>query len=122
MYPNRYGIEQASLLPGLQPWIGRLVYLTDLPELDWFFWRNAFWMNLLIFACLVTGARTQSWKIFLVLVPILLNALPYAVYNPEYSARYILPTLLVGPIFATYLLLVKPGLDGPEGQQVTEPG
>jgi hypothetical protein len=122
MYPNRYGIEQASLLPGLQPWIGRLVYLTDLPELDWIFWRNAFWMNLLIFACLVTWARTHSWKIFLVLVPILLNALPYAVYNPEYSARYILPTLLVGPIFATYLLLVKPGLDGPEGQQVTEPG
>lgn len=114
MYPNDYGIEQVSRIPVLQPWIERLVQLSERPELDWFFWRNAFWMNLLLFACAVTWARTRSWKVFIVALPVLLNALPYAIYNPEYSARYILPTLLAGPLFGVFLLLVKPRLEPSE--------
>jgi hypothetical protein len=108
VYPNPYGLEAASKLPGLQTWLTRLAVKSEQVELEWFFWRNAFWMYLLVFSAGVASVRTKNWSLFALTLPILLNALPLALVSGGHIARYIFSTLLLGPVLGIGLLFVRP--------------
>jgi len=62
----------------------------------------------LVFTALVASVRMKSWKMMLLMAPVLLNILPYAVFNGGHIARYILPTLIIGPLLTPYFLAIKP--------------
>ncbi len=106
VYENTLGIKQSSILPWLQRKISHLFHLSSQPELDWLFWRNAFWMYLMIFAAAIACLRQKNWRYALLLAPLLLNALPLAVFSGGEISRYIYPTLLISPIFSGYLLFI----------------
>jgi len=106
IYENTLGIEQGSMLPWLQQKMTELFNLSGQPGLDWLFWRNAFWMYLMIFAAAIACIRQKNWSYALLLGPLLLNALPLAAFSGGEISRYIYPTLLISPVFSGYLLFI----------------
>ncbi len=117
---NPYGLASAPLLPALQPKLNRLIDATETPALDWLFWRNAFWMYLMLLAVFVACVRLRSWRWALPLVPVLLNALPLALFSGGQIARYIWPTLLIAPLFAFFYLIIQPPQDHQDGVTLTQ--
>lgn len=105
---NPFDITASSSVPGIKAAVKNLISITEQPEYDWFFWRNAFWMYLLIFAVVIAIVRTKSWKYVLLVLPVIFNALPLAVFSGGQLSRYILPTLIISPLFIFYLALKKP--------------
>lgn len=103
---NPYGIELNSKIPGLMPWLVRLKSLTESPEIDWFIWRNGFWMYLLLLAGITASIRLKSWIYLGPAIPAILNALPYMLVGSQ-QGRYILPTIILGPLFGLCLLFVR---------------
>ncbi len=105
---NPFGFHIIEFSPGIKAFITRLAFLTETPYLDWLFWRNAFWMNALILGAVVAWVRTRNIRMLLMIVPVLFNAIPLAIFSGGHIARYILPTLLIGPWLAGFLLLINP--------------
>ena len=108
IYANPFGLKSQSLLPEVQSILNRVTSLTEKPELDWFFWRNAFWMYILLYAVMITILKTRNWRFSLLIAPILLNALPLVLFSGGQLSRYILPTLIISPLFSLYLLFSIP--------------
>lgn len=106
IYENPFGFKPASKFPVLKVLLTKLADWTKSARWDWLFWRNAFWMYLLIFSTAVASLRQRSWKNFIIIAPVLLNALPLAILSAGQLARYILPTLLAGPLLCAYFLSV----------------
>jgi hypothetical protein len=105
IYDNPFGLRSQSLLPIMKTWLTSLAYLTEKISLDWLFWRNAFWMYFLVFGSIVAWARTRQWQSILIITPVLVNAGSLALFSAGHITRYILPTLLVGPLLCGYFLL-----------------
>ena len=105
-YPNELGLSNDSKIPVVQSFLTSLTNLTKRPKTDWFFWRNAFWMYLLIFATLVACLRRQSWKYALVTFPVIFNALPLVLFSDGQIYRYIIPTIWVSTLLSGYLLFI----------------
>jgi len=108
MDDNPYGFKSANWFPRAGVLLNRLVFLSEKIYFDWLFWRNAFWMDLLILGAIVACVRMRNWRYFMLTVPVLLNALPLAIFSGGQISRYILPTLLVGPLFGAFLWLASP--------------
>ena len=109
---NPFGFQSDTRLPGLRPYLD-LVYRRSIqPKLDWLIWRNAFWIYWLIFCAIVASVRLNNWRCFLVITPILLNALPLFLFSGGHIARYIYPTLMAGPLLGGGLLFIWPKLAG----------
>jgi hypothetical protein len=107
--PNEFGLSIDSKLPGARSFLTTLANLTKRPKTDWFFWRNAFWMYLLVFAAVVASVRSRSWKYGLALLPVMLNALPLILFSGGQIYRYIIPTIWVSTLLSGYLLFI-PGI------------
>ncbi len=107
IYENPFGIQPAPVLPVLQPVLKQLTLASEKPFIDWLFWRNAFWMYVLVISAAAAAIRRRSWQVLVVIVPVLFNALPLAVFSGGQIARYILPTLLAGPLLAGWLILER---------------
>ncbi len=105
---NPFGITASSPAPSVKAAVKNLISITERPEYDWFFWRNAFWMYLFIFAVVIAIVRTKNWKYVLLAMPVILNAIPLAVFSGGQLTRYILPTLMISPLYIFYLLLKQP--------------
>ncbi len=106
VYPNNWGILSESKFPELKLRAEKLVYLSEQPWFDWLLWRNGFWMDLVIFAVVIASLRKGNWVYLILAAPLLLNALPY-VFIAQSQARYLLPTLLVGPLLGLGLPFVR---------------
>jgi len=105
---NQFGFRPNSKLPIFGQLFRKIIAISEMPAVDWLFWRNAFWMYLLVFAGTITCIRLSSWKYYLVIIPVLLNALPLTFLVGSHISRYIFPTLLVGPLFGIGLLFMRP--------------
>lgn len=113
IYENPWGARADAKLPQAQPVLNRVIRRSELPAWDWLFWRNAFWMYLMGLATLTAWLRTRSAKWLVIYLPVLLNALPLALFSGGQIARYILPTLILAPIYSAYLYLARPAQDEP---------
>ena len=104
---NPYGIKLESKIPQpgcLSITVQRMI--SESPEIDWFIWRNGFWMYLLLLGGVTASIRMKNWMYFGSVLPAILNALPYSlVASPQ--GRYILPTIMLGPLFGLCLLFVR---------------
>ncbi len=107
IYDNPYQIKPVAIFPWLKSWLTGLAYLSERIYFDWFFWRNAFWMYLLVFSTVIAWARTREWRYLLVIIPVLINALSLTLFSAGQITRYILPTLLVGPLLSGYFLFIQ---------------
>jgi hypothetical protein len=85
----------------------KVAYLSEEPQIDWLFWRNAFWMYLLIASGVVACVRMKNWKYMAVILPVLLNAIPLMLLSGGHISRYIFSTLLLGPLFGVGLLFLR---------------
>ncbi len=108
VYDNPFQIRSVNIFPLLKTNLTKLAYLSEKIYFDWFFWRNAFWMYLLVFSTIVAWARTREWRFLLVITPVLINALSLTLFSAGQITRYILPTLLVGPLLCGCFLLIQP--------------
>ncbi len=90
-------------------WLGDLLYRATnwlfFNKLNWFFWRNPFWMYLLIFAIGIAAIRTGRWQYSLLILPVLLSTLPLAVISFIQAFRLVMPMILVSLLFSGYLLV-----------------
>lgn len=111
---NPFGFHEVEISPWVKFHLSQLIFLTETPYLDWLFWRNAFWMYALIIGAVVAWVRTRDLRVFLLIIPVLFNALPLAIFSGGHIARYILPTLIVGPWLGGYLLTIN--LNGQSGE------
>ena len=105
---NPFGFSFANWFPGATAFLNRLAFLSEKIYLDWLFWRNGFWMYVLILGAIVAWVRFRNWRYWLLVVPVLINALPLAVFSGGTISRYILPTLIMGPMFGIFLWLAAP--------------
>jgi hypothetical protein len=125
IHPNPYGLAIDSQIPFLQRYVKKIAYLSEEPQIDWLFWRNAFWMYLLIAASVVASVRMKNWKYIVVILPVVLNAIPLMVLSGGHISRYIFSTLIIGPLFGVGLLFLRPAVSarslGPERQQSSSP-
>jgi hypothetical protein len=103
---NSYGLAVNPKLPQAHDLLIRLIAITERPKIEWFFWRNAFWMYLLIFAACVASMRTRNWKYMLVTLPVLLNAMPLVLLSGGHIYRYIIPTIWAGLLLSGFFLLI----------------
>jgi hypothetical protein len=108
IYENPWGLELNSKLPAAQPLANRVIQKSERPAWDWLFWRNAFWMYVMVLATVVACIRSRSLKIAILLIPVLLNALPLSLFAGGQISRYILPTLILAPLFSGYLFFIQP--------------
>jgi 4-amino-4-deoxy-L-arabinose transferase-like glycosyltransferase len=123
IYPNPFGFTPDSKLPFLQPYFLKIDSLSESPVLDWLFWRNAFWMFLLIFSGTIACIRLKTWKYLVVILPVLLNAIPLLGAGGGQISRYIYATLLLGPLLGIGLFFIQPTRstqDQPEKLELTE--
>jgi hypothetical protein len=107
IFPNELNLSQTPIIPHLKSFFISYTSFTEKLKVEWLVWRNAFWMYLTAFLTILAAVRARSWKILLLIAPLLLNALPYSFYNGGHVARYILPTLIIGPLLAPSLLFLK---------------
>jgi hypothetical protein len=110
IHPNPYGLAIDSKLPFLQRYVKKVAYLSEEPQIDWLFWRNAFWMYLLVASGVVACVRMKNWKYTAVILPVLLNAIPLMLLSGGHISRYIFSTLLLGPLFGVGLLFLRPAV------------
>ena len=108
IYTNPYGFTPDPKLPFLQPFFLKIDSLTESPVLDWLFWRNAFWMFLLIISGTIACIRLKTWKYLVVILPVVLNAIPLLGAGGGQISRYIYATLLLGPLFGIGLFFIQP--------------
>ena len=95
----------AVRLPKLQNSIYSFTNLIYFNKLNWFFWRNPFWMYLLIFATVVAVLRTGRRQYSLLVLPALINTLPLAFISFIQAFRLVMPVILVSLLFSGYLIL-----------------
>lgn len=108
IFPNRYGFVIDSKFDIMHQMITYFSNFSKLPEWDWLFWRNAFWMYVLVFTAIIGSLRTSNWKYLLLVCPVLLNTLPLIFLSGGHLSRYIFLTLLTGPLLSGYLLFIQP--------------
>jgi hypothetical protein len=121
IYSNPYGLAIDSPLPFFQRYVKKVAYLSELPQVDWLFWRNAFWMYLLIASGVVACLRMKTWIYIAVILPVLLNAIPLMILTGGHISRYIFATLLLGPLFGVGLLFLRPApLDQKQSLELPE--
>ena len=111
VYDNPFGLKLNSKIPSIQTIYTKFSLWSEKPTWDWFFWRNAFWMYLFVFSSVIACIRQHSWYHFLLVFPVLLNALPFSAFSGGQLARYILPSLLISPLFSGYLLMIPKSQD-----------
>ena len=101
---ERYGIFPDSQWPQMRQFLERWNKEITKPALDWFFYRSALWLYLLLFSATIAAIRTRNWKYYLILLPVLLNALPVALASLVQTFRYLFPTMLISMLLSGYLI------------------
>lgn len=86
---NPYGIQHDSKIPWLRDLIRDWVIKTSHdPNLNWFFWRPAFFLYVNLFVILVLILRYRSIKFGLIALPILLQSVTFSLIFAEPNFRY----------------------------------
>ena len=102
--PNQLGLVSESKLPGvkiiLDHWTNE-----SLQSFNWIIWRVPFWAYLFSAGVIIYQVRSKNRKAFLILVPILLNMLPLAVFTAGQAFRYVFSTMLVSVLMSGFYFL-----------------
>jgi hypothetical protein len=107
--PNPYGIKPASVLPDLRDWITKVVVNTARdPEINWFFWRPAFFLYLNLFITAVHIFRYRNVRFGLISLPILIQAITFTLVMAEPNFRYHFAAFLVSLISIPLIICPPP--------------
>jgi len=99
------GPPSRPVWPGLRQFLGQIIQRTGYPDCDWFFWRPALALYLLLF-CVAVACFRQSWRLLAIAGPILFHTLGLVAVMPGQVARYQYPTVLAFELLALPLLRV----------------
>lgn len=115
--PNPFGIVADSKLPGLRNVIASFVIKTSHdPKLNWFVWRPAFFLYILLFTTSVLILRHHNLKYILLIMPALLQAVTFTLIFAAPNFRYYYATYLMALI--TLPLLFSPAVKEKKGTEI----
>lgn len=106
--PNPFGIVADSKLPHLRDLISNFVIKTSHnPNLNWLFWRPAFFLYITIFTSSIIILRNRNYRFILIVTPALLQAITLTLIFAAPNFRYYYATYLVALITLPLMLSPK---------------
>jgi MFS family permease len=96
LYPNKYGLKEASVLPGLKFWLISVLDSSLLKKQHWLVWRPALYLYIFLFIGIVWMLRTRSWKAGLYMVPGIVHSVTLFLVNIAQDFRYQYAIYLLG--------------------------
>lgn len=113
--PNNPDLMDVTISNPVAKRVAPLFWKTIHPRFEWWCWRAAAYLYLLLAAVAVASLRARNPRYLLVAVPVLLNAMTVWLFCVTQDFRYVYPTLSLSLLVSPYLLFCVPRSADVEG-------
>jgi hypothetical protein len=106
--PNHPGMLEVETASPVTKRVAPLFWKTLHPRFEWWCWRSAAYLYLLLGAVVVACLRARNPRYLLVAGPVLLNSMTVWLFCVTQDFRYVYPTLSLALLVSPYLLFYVP--------------